>query len=81
MVTVGGVTSNGVSFTVSLICGETGQSGTDNENSDWAFAHPALQEAIECEWIYTSFDSVLGGKCYLNVVRSWNLCRQFKHSR
>ena len=42
VVTVGGVASNGVSFTVTLICGETGQSGTDNENADWAFATPCV---------------------------------------
>jgi hypothetical protein len=42
VVTVGGVASNGVSFTVTLICGETSQSGTDNENADWAFATPCV---------------------------------------
>ena len=56
VVTVGGVASNGVSFTVTLICGETGQSGTDNENADWAFATPALREATRMDilLVYTS---------------------------
>ena len=42
VVTVGGVASNGVSFTVSSACGETSQSGTDWQNADWAFATPCV---------------------------------------
>jgi len=42
LVTVGGVSSNGVNFTVASTCGETGQSGTDTNNSDWGFASPCV---------------------------------------
>jgi hypothetical protein len=42
VVTVGGVASNGVTFTVTSICGETGQSGTDGVNGDWGFGTPCV---------------------------------------
>ena len=42
VVTVGGVASNGVGFTVNAICGETGQTGVDNQNGDWPFATPCV---------------------------------------
>jgi hypothetical protein len=42
VVTVGGVASNGVSFTVTSICGEIGQSGTDANNENWAFGTPCV---------------------------------------
>jgi len=42
VVTVGGVASNGVAFTVSSICGEASQSGTDGQNGNWGFATPCV---------------------------------------
>jgi len=42
VVTVGGAASNGLAFTVTATCGETGQSGTDAQNSDWGFASPCV---------------------------------------
>jgi IPT/TIG domain len=42
VVTVAGLATNGVSFTVTSMCGETGQSGTDSKNADWAFGTPCV---------------------------------------
>ena len=42
VVTVGGVASDGVSFTVTSTCGESAQSGTDGQNADWGFATPCV---------------------------------------
>ena len=42
VVTAGGVPSNGVNFTVTFNCGESAQTGTDTNNSDWGFASPCV---------------------------------------
>jgi len=38
VVKVGGIASNGVSFTVTSVCGETAQAGIDSNNANWGFA-------------------------------------------
>ncbi len=42
VVTTGGLSSNGVLFTVTYNCGETGQTGIDKNNDDWGFASPCV---------------------------------------
>jgi hypothetical protein len=42
IVTVGGVPSNGLTFMVTVTCGETAQSSTDSNNSDWGFGSPCV---------------------------------------
>ena len=60
VVTVGGVASNGVGFTVTSTCGESSQSGTDSENSDWAFGTPCVTGSNASGYTPTSIQYWVG---------------------
>jgi hypothetical protein len=49
-----------VNFTITSICGETGQSGTDGKNGDWGFGTPCVTKTDANGYTPASFEYWVG---------------------